>query len=105
MNEQYFYGEVPTQLLPEKNDGLTTLSLPAAPDSESAVTVESDEILEMGDSFDFEGYQVVRREFFAHLREPSVTFNNCKFSVNTACLTKFPKTEYVQVLVSRGDRI
>lgn len=41
-------------------------------------------ILEMGDSFDLEGFQIVRKEFFAHLREPSVSFNNCKFSVNSA---------------------
>ena len=64
-----------------------------------------DEIIEMGDDFDFEGYQVVRREFFAHLREPAVTFNNCKFYVNCACLNKFPETSYVQVLVNRSTKI
>ena len=105
MNEHYNYEDPQNQFLPEKSDNLVPLSLPAAPDAESPVEVDSDEILEMGDSFDFEGFQVVRREFFAHLREPSVTFNNCKFSVNTACLTKFPKTEYVQVLVSRDEKI
>lgn len=105
MNEHYNYEDPQNQFLLEKSDNLVPLSLPAAPDAESPVEVDSDEILEMGDSFDFEGFQVVRREFFAHLREPSVTFNNCKFSVNTACLTKFPKTEYVQVLVSRGEKI
>ena len=39
----------------------------------------SDEVLELGDTFNLDGFQVVRREFFAHLREPSATFNNCKF--------------------------
>lgn len=68
--------------------------------SESILTNDTDEILELGDSFDFEGFQVVRREFFAHLREPSVTFNNCKFSVNSACIAKFPNTDHVQVLVN-----
>ena len=38
-------------------------------------------VLEMGDNFDLDGFQIVRKEFFAHLREPSVSFNNCKFSV------------------------
>jgi hypothetical protein len=57
---------------------------------------KNDELLEMGASFDFDGFQVVRREFFAHLNEPSISFNNYKFYVNTACLTKFPDTEYVQ---------
>ena len=64
-----------------------------------------DVVLEMGDIFDLDGFQIVRKEFFAHLREPSVSFNNCKFSVNSACLTKFPKTEYVQVMINRDSKI
>ena len=66
---------------------------------------KNDELLEMGVSFDFDGFQVVRREFFAHLNEPSVSFNNYKFYVNTACLSKFPETEYVQALVNRKTKI
>ena len=66
---------------------------------------KKDEFIEMGEAFDFEGFQVVRREFFAHLNEPAVSFNNCKFYVNSACLSKFPDTEYVQVLVNRKTKI
>ena len=58
---------------------------------------KGEEILDLDESFDFEGFQVVRREFFAHQSEPSVTFNNCKFYVNSACLTKFPTVQYVHV--------
>ena len=36
---------------------------------------DEETILEMGDDFNIDGFQVVRREFFAHLREPSITFN------------------------------
>lgn len=72
---------------------------------EGPILEKGDEIIDMGDDFDFEGFQVVRREFFAHLSEPAVTFNNCKFYVNSACLSKFPETEYVQVLVNRETRI
>lgn len=36
------------------------------------------------DAFDYQGYQVVRGEFFAHTYEPSFTFNQFKVSVNTA---------------------
>ena len=36
------------------------------------------------DAFSYEGYQVVRGEFFAHTYEPSFTFNANKVSVNTA---------------------
>lgn len=69
------------------------------------VPSDGDVILDMGDDFDFGGFQVVRREFFAHLREPCITFNNCRIYVNTACLTKFPNTEYVQILINRSTKI
>ena len=65
----------------------------------------NDEVVDMGADFDFEGFQVVRREFFAHLREPAVTFNNYKFYVNCACLNKFPDAFYVQVLVNQETKI
>lgn len=32
-------------------------------------------------SFSYDGYQVVRSEFFAHISEPSISFNNCKVLV------------------------
>lgn len=66
---------------------------------------QSDDLVDLGEDFDFEGFQVVRREFFAHLSEPSVTFNNCKFNVNSACLSKFPNSDYAQVLVCREKKI
>jgi len=71
---------------------------PKEPDTE-------DEIIELGDNFDFNGFQVVRREFFAHIHEPSVTFNNCKFYVNTACLQRFPQATSIQVLVNQETKI
>ena len=52
------------------------------------------------DSFSYDGYQVVRGEFFAHIYEPSFTLNNYKVSVNTACIKKLPDVEYVQILVN-----
>ena len=54
--------------------------------------------------FSYEGYQVVRGEFFAHLFEPSVTIADEKVSVNTACLRKLPDVEYVQFLVNRDEK-
>ena len=77
---------------------------PSATPTEAPVLAEGDEILEL-ENFDFEDFQVVRREFFAHLREPSVTFNECKFQVNMACLTKFPNCDFAQVLVSQEQKI
>lgn len=54
-------------------------------------------------NFSYEGYQVVRGEFFAHLYEPSITFNKYKISLNTACLKRLPEVEYVQILVNSEE--
>lgn len=56
------------------------------------------------DNFSYDGYQVVRREFFAHVFEPSITFSNCKVWMNTACLTRMPDVNYVQILVNPEDK-
>ena len=66
---------------------------------------KNDELLELDHTFKFEDFQVVRREFFAHVREPSITFNDSKFYVNSACLKKFPNAMYVQVLIDRESKI
>lgn len=55
-------------------------------------------------SFSYEGYQVVRGEFFAHLFEPSVTLKDEKVSVNAACLRRLPDTDYVQFLVNPQEK-
>lgn len=54
-------------------------------------------------NFSYEGYQVVRGEYFAHLYEPSITFNRCKVSLNTACLKRLPDVNYVQILVNSEE--
>lgn len=52
------------------------------------------------DTFNLEGYQVVRGEFFSHIFEPAFTLSQNKVYVNTACLKKLPDVEYVQALVN-----
>ena len=54
---------------------------------------------------DLRGFQVVRREFFAHVREPSIIFNDGKVGVNTACVRKLPEVEYVQILIHREKKL
>jgi hypothetical protein len=95
------------QIQSNHSQGMRDNSQPVEPTTSDGAPVlsKNDELLEMGASFDFDGFQVVRREFFAHLNEPSVSFNNYKFYVNTACLSKFPETEHVQVLVNRKTKI
>lgn len=55
-------------------------------------------------AFSYQGYQVVRGEYFAHTNEPSITLADSKFYVNTACIRKAPSTEYVQVLVNSQQK-
>jgi len=65
--------------------------------------LRGDEIVH-DESFKYDGYQVVRGEFFAHINEPSITFNNCRISLNTACLKRLPEVEYVQLLVNSEEK-
>lgn len=61
------------------------------------------EIIE-DDSFNYDGYQVVRGEFFSHLYEPCITFNNFKVYMNTACIKNFPKPIMCRFLSIRRKR-
>ena len=66
-------------------------------------SLPGDDIIQ-DDSFTYNGYQVVRGEFFSHVREPSITFNNHKVYLNTACLNRLPDVDYVQILVNPTER-
>lgn len=75
--------------------------------SENILKMDSEEIIvpEITETeFNYSGYQVVRGEFFSHLFEPSITFNNEKISVNSACINKLSDAEYVQILVNPTEK-
>ncbi len=63
---------------------------------------QQEEIEEL--NLDYQNYQVVPAEYFAHLFEPSITFNFNKIYLNTACIKKLPSIEYVQLLVNPEER-
>ncbi len=50
--------------------------------------------------FSFEGYQVVRREFFSHKFDPTLTIKGNSIIFNNACISKLDSVVYVQVLVN-----
>jgi len=75
----------------------------AAVEEEPTTSSKDIEIIE-DDAFSYEGFQVVRGEFFAHIYEPSFTFNSNKVSVNTACIKKLPDTDFVQILVNPEEK-
>ena len=66
---------------------------------------EDDLLIDLGDEYNFDDFEVVRREFFAHMNEPAVTFNDCKFYANAACFKKFPDTRFVQALVNKRTKV
>ena len=55
-------------------------------------------------NFSYDGQQVVPAEYFAHRYEPSITFNQGKISLNTACLRRFPDINYIQILINPNDK-
>lgn len=71
--------------------------------SEQQITMNISDV-EEDTSFTFDGYQVVRGEFFSHIYEPSFTFSNYKCYVNATCVKKLPAFEYVQILVNPEDK-
>ncbi len=86
------------------NDILGVLEEQSDGDTVIETGVGQDDILEVED-FDFDGFQVVRREFFAHTKEPSLTFNDCKIYVNAACLNRLSHVRFVQVLINRNTQV
>ena len=61
------------------------------------------EIIE-DDSFNYDGYQVVRGEFFSHLYEPCITFNNFKVYMNTACIKKTARNRLCADSCQSGEK-
>lgn len=55
-------------------------------------------------SFNYNGYQVVRREFFSHKFDPSLTFKGNSITFNNACISSLDGVVYVQVLVNPDEK-
>ncbi len=51
-------------------------------------------------SFSFDGYQVVRREFFSHRFDPTLTIKGNSIIFNNACISRLEEVVYVQVLIN-----
>ena len=58
---------------------------------------------EIQDTFSYDGYQIARREMFAHLREPAVTIRKDSITFNTACINGLEEAVYIQILVNRNE--
>lgn len=60
--------------------------------------------LELAQDFSYDGYQVVRRELFAHLREPAVVIRRDSVTFNTACIAGLEDAVYIQILVNQDNK-
>ena len=60
--------------------------------------------IELAEDFSYEGYQVVRRELFAHLREPAVVIRWDSVTFNTACIAGLEDAVYIQILVNQDNK-
>lgn len=48
--------------------------------------------------FDYDGYQVARRELFAHLRDPAIIIRRDSITFNTACIAGLEDVVYVNIM-------
>ena len=60
--------------------------------------------IELSKDFSYDGYQVVRRELFAHLREPAVVIRRDSVTFNTACISGLEDAVYIQILVNQDSK-
>lgn len=56
------------------------------------------------DKINYDGFEVVRREFFSHTFEVSVSFRIDSILFNTATLKKLPNVRYVHLLLIQKRR-
>ena len=58
----------------------------------------NDRAAEIEETFNYDGYQIVRREMFAHLREPAVVIRKESITFNTACINGLEDVVYIQIM-------
>ena len=66
------------------------------PDGEGGVTFIEREV----DRFDFEGYEVVRREFFSKANCPAVTIKYGSITFNVRAIRKLNECRFIQILIN-----
>ena len=69
-----------------------------APSAEQAENERDARAEELQSTFSYDGYQVVRKELFAHLRDPAIVIRKDSITFNTACITGLENVVYVHVM-------
>ena len=69
------------------------------PPKKQALETERDaKAEELESTFSYDGYQVVRKELFAHLRDPAIVIRKDSITFNTACISGLEDVVYVHVM-------
>lgn len=69
-----------------------------APSAEQAENERDARAEELQSTFSYDGYQVVRKELFAHLRDPAIVIRKDSITFNTACITGLEDVVYIHVM-------
>ncbi len=89
-------------------DGVITQNPNVSQTSTNQVISEQQEIdlkaAELAENFSYDGFQVVRRELFAHQRDPSVVIRRDSIAFNAACIAGFEGVIYIQILVNPDEK-
>ena len=56
---------------------------------------------ELEQSFSYDGYQIVRKELFAHLRDPAITIRKDSVTFNAACIEGLEDVVYIHMMFNR----
>lgn len=71
---------------------------------EELSTAKEERRRELEQSFGSFNFKVVRKELFAHQREPAVTIRYGSITFNTACINGLEDVIYVQMMISEEDQ-
>ena len=73
-----------------------------APSTEQAENERDARAEELQSTFSYDGYQVVRKELFAHLRDPAIVIRKDSITFNTACITGLEDVVYIHVMFNNA---
>lgn len=60
--------------------------------------------LEYQRNFSYKNFKVIRKELFAHLKDPSLTIRDDGIIFNTACINKLEEVVYIKLLIDEDGK-
>ena len=60
--------------------------------------------MEYQQSFSYENFRVIRKELFAHLRDPALTIRPDSITFNTACINKLEDVSHIKIYIDHNAK-